>query len=57
MIASACVGVVTDAKAQVVGFYDALGFVTLEGVREGLLAGEPVPMLLGIETVGSAIER
>ena len=52
-----CVGVVSDAKGEAVGFYEALGFVPLEGVREGLLPGEPLPMFLGIETVGSAIER
>lgn len=52
-----CVGVVTDAKAEAVRFYEALGFVPLEGVREGLLSGEPLPMFLSIETVGSAIER
>jgi hypothetical protein len=37
--------------------YEALGFVPLEGVREGLLPGEPLPMFIGIETVGAAIER
>ena len=52
-----CVGVVTDAKGEAVRFYEALGFVPLEGVREGLLPGEPLPMFLAIETVGSAIER
>jgi GNAT superfamily N-acetyltransferase len=52
-----CVGIVTDAKAKAVRFYEALGFVPLEGVREGLLPGEPLPMFLGIETVASAIER
>lgn len=52
-----CGGVVTDVKAEAVRFYEALGFVPLEGVREGLLRGEPLPMFLGLETVGSAIER
>jgi GNAT superfamily N-acetyltransferase len=52
-----CVGVVTDAKADAVRFYEALGFVPLEGVREGLLAGEPLPMFLGIETIASSVER
>lgn len=46
-----CVGVVSDAKAEAVGFYAGLGFVALEGVREGLLSGEPQPMFLGIETI------
>jgi GNAT superfamily N-acetyltransferase len=49
-----CVGVVTDAKAEAVRFYEGLGFVPLEGVREGRLAGEPVPMFLGIETIARA---
>jgi GNAT superfamily N-acetyltransferase len=50
-----CVGVVTDAKADVVTFYVALGFDVLEGVREGLLVSEPLPMFLGIETVATAL--
>jgi len=52
-----CVGVVTDAKAEAVRFYEALGFVPLEGVREGLVRGEPLPMFLAIETVASTIGR
>jgi GNAT superfamily N-acetyltransferase len=52
-----CVGVVTDAKVEAVPFYEALGFMPLEGVREGLLAGDPLPMFLAIETVAAAIER
>lgn len=52
-----CLGVVTDAKADAVRFYEALGFVPLEGVREGLLVGEPLPMFLGIETIASSVER
>ena len=52
-----CVGVVTDAKAEALRFYEALGFLPLEGVREGLLAGESVPMFLAIETVAPTIER
>jgi GNAT superfamily N-acetyltransferase len=50
-----CVGIVTDAKAEVVNFYERLGFFPLEGVREGLLVGEPLPMFLGIETVAATI--
>ena len=46
-----CVGVVTDAKSEAVAFYQALGFVPLDGVREGLLVGEPLPMFLGIDTI------
>jgi GNAT superfamily N-acetyltransferase len=51
-----CVGLVTDAKAEAVQFYEALGFVPLEGVREGLLAGEPLPMFLAIDTVAATME-
>ncbi len=50
-----CVGVVTDAKPDAVRFYETLGFQPLEGVREGLLVSEPVPMFLGIETIAAAV--
>jgi len=50
-----CVAVVTDAKPESVSFYQSLGFVPVEGVREGLLHGEPLPMLLTVDTVASAI--
>ena len=50
-----CVGVVADAKPDAKGFYEALGFHMLEGVREGLLVSEPIPMFLGIETIASAL--
>lgn len=52
-----CIGVVTDAKTDAVRFYEALGFIPLEGTREGLLLGEPLPMFLGIETIASALAR
>ena len=52
-----CVGLVTDAKTEAVRFYDALGFVPLSGAREGLLAGEPLPMFLSIDTIASTLER
>ena len=52
-----CVGVVTDAKAEAVRFYEGLGFLALEGVREGLLVGEPLPMFLGIETIAATLAR
>ena len=42
------VGVITDAKPEAVSFYQGLGFVAVEGVREGLLHGEPPPMFLAI---------
>jgi GNAT superfamily N-acetyltransferase len=41
-----CVGVVTDAKSEALAFYEALGFTALDGVREGLLVGQPLPMFL-----------
>jgi GNAT superfamily N-acetyltransferase len=52
-----CVGVVTDAKAEAVRFYEGLGFVPLEGVREGLLVGEPLPMFLGIEAIAATVPQ
>jgi GNAT superfamily N-acetyltransferase len=51
-----CVGVVTDAKPEAVSFYQNLGFVAIEGIREGLLHGEPLPMYLSIDTIAAAIE-
>jgi GNAT superfamily N-acetyltransferase len=50
-----CVAVVTDAKPDAVGFYEALGFQVLDGVREGVLASEPTPMLLGINAIAAAL--
>ena len=50
-----CVGVVTDAKPDAVTFYEGLGFQALEGVREGLLVSEPLPMFLGIETIAATL--
>lgn len=47
--------VVTDAKPEAVSFYQGLGFVAVEGVREGLLHGEPLPIFLAIETIASAL--
>ena len=51
-----CVGVVTDAKPDAVTFYQRLGFVPVESVREGLLLGEPLPMFLAINTISAALE-
>lgn len=51
-----CVGVVTDAKPSAISFYERLGFVQLEGVREGHLHGDPVPMFLDIHTIAAAAE-
>lgn len=39
-----CVGVVTDAKPDALGFYESLGFLPLLGVREGALHGEPTDL-------------
>ena len=50
-----CVGVVTDAKPEAVSFYQGLGFVRVEGVREGLLHGEPMPMFLAVDTIAKAL--
>jgi GNAT superfamily N-acetyltransferase len=51
-----CVGVVTDAKPESVAFYDGLGFSRLEGVREGMLHGDPAPMFLDIATIAAAVD-
>jgi GNAT superfamily N-acetyltransferase len=52
--AMGCVGVVADAKPEAIPFYAALGFVPVDGVREGLLPSEPLPMFLAIETAAAA---
>jgi GNAT superfamily N-acetyltransferase len=49
-----CIGVVTDAKPGAISFYEGLGFVALQGVREGLLHGEPTPMFLAMGTITAA---
>lgn len=51
-----CVGVLTDAKPDAVGFYESLGFVPLSAVREGALHGEPTPMFLSIGAIAQALE-
>jgi len=51
-----CVGVVTDANREAVSFYQGLGFVPGEGVREGALHGEPLPIFLAIDTIVSRLE-
>ena len=51
-----CVGVVTDAKPDAVAFYGGLGFSRLEGVREGMLHGDPTPMFLDIATIAAAVD-
>lgn len=50
-----CVGVVTDAKPEAVGFYRSLGFVSLDGVRSGALHGDSLPMFLGLDAVVAAL--
>jgi GNAT superfamily N-acetyltransferase len=52
-----CVGVLTDAKSGALRFYEGLGFLALDGAREGLLAGEPLPMFLSIETIAATLTR
>jgi GNAT superfamily N-acetyltransferase len=49
-----CVGVVTDAKPDAIGFYQRYDFEPLEGVREGALHGEPTPLFLAIGTINEA---
>jgi GNAT superfamily N-acetyltransferase len=50
-----CIGVVTDAKPAAISFYEQLGFIRLERVREGQLHGDPVPMFLDIHTIAAAL--
>lgn len=50
-----CLGVVTDAKPDAVAFYEKLGFLPLEGVREGRLHGDPLPMFLDLRSVAAAV--
>jgi hypothetical protein len=45
-----------EPGASFAGAYQSLGFVPVEGVREGLLHGEPMPMLLPVDAIASAIE-
>lgn len=49
-----CLGVVVDAKADSVAYYEQLGFVALHGVHEGHLHGQPTPMFLDIRTIAAA---
>jgi len=49
-----CLGVVVDAKPDAMPFYASLGFHPLEGVREGLLVSEPLPLFLGIEAIAAS---
>jgi GNAT superfamily N-acetyltransferase len=51
-----CVGVVTDTKPEAMSVYQGFGFIAVEGVREGLLHGEPLPMFLAIDTIASVLE-
>ncbi|MFH2010953.1 MAG: GNAT family N-acetyltransferase [bacterium] len=52
-----CVGVLIDAKPATVSFYQSLGFEPVEGVREGLLHGEPQSLFLPIGTIASLVDR
>lgn len=49
-----CIGVVTDAKPDAVGFYRRYGFEPLAGVREGALHGDAVPYFLPLAAVEEA---
>lgn len=51
-----CTGVLVDAKADAVGFYERLGFLRLDPVS-GVLGDrpEPVPMFLPIQHIAAAI--
>lgn len=51
-----CVGVVTDAKPNAVGFYTRYGFKAYSGVVEGQATGPPpqTPMFLSIKTIAKA---
>ena len=49
-----CVGVVVDAKPEAMPFYTGLGFVPIEGVREGLLHGGSSAMFLGVDSIAAA---
>ncbi len=49
-----CVGVVTDAKPDAVSFYESMTFVKLEGINEGVLHGNAVPMFVSIGTVAAS---
>jgi GNAT superfamily N-acetyltransferase len=51
-----CLGVVTDAKEHASSFYASLGFVELEGVREGALHGDTTPMFLSIDVIAKALQ-
>jgi GNAT superfamily N-acetyltransferase len=53
----ACVGIVTDAKPDAVGFYASLGFVHLSGIREGATHGDFAPMFLPIGSAVSALDK
>ncbi len=50
-----CIGVVTDAKSDSVSFYKQLGFEPIDGVREGELVGQPLPMFLSIHTIAASV--
>jgi GNAT superfamily N-acetyltransferase len=52
-----CVGVVTDAKSEAIAFYERYGFMSLQGVREGALHGDPTPMFLPISTIAASVAK
>ncbi len=50
-----CVGIVTDAKPEAVGYYQDLGFEIIGDVRQGLLHGEPPSLFLAMDTIAATI--
>ena len=48
-----CVGVVVDAKAESIGFYQKLGFQRIEKLIEGEIRGNPPPqsMFLPVKSI------
>lgn len=52
-----CIGVLVDAKADAVGFYERLGFLKLDAVS-GVLGDrpQPVPLFLSVKHIAAASE-
>ncbi len=50
-----CIGVLVDAKPEAVNFYESMGFIPVEGVVEGLLHGQPLPMFLPMGTLAQSV--
>lgn len=50
-----CLGVIVDAKPGALAFYEALGFIALDGLREGGLHGDTMPLFLDIQQIAAAM--